>query len=384
MIEGDFMQLPNLDTIMAQTLMAIEAGRNQIFEIVENARSETDRLRAELGEIHRSVLETITEVDRLDMLERAARVRLMQVSKDFERYTEKEVKQAYDKASELQVELASLREREKQLKLRRNEVERSLRKLEQTVDKAEGLITQIGVIFDYLEGSMKSINAQIEVAMHRRQFAPKIIQTQEEERRRIAREIHDGPAQSMANIVLRAEVCEKLLEMDPAGLKQELAELKEAVKKSLQDVRRIIFDLRPMGLDDLGITPAVNRYLETFRERHPALEVESEVTGPQQRFESVVEVALYRIIQEALQNVVKHAQATHVKVLLDNEGKRFSVRIIDDGHGFDVPKFMDAPKKDNYGLLGMKERMEILGGQLHINSQTGKGTEILAVIPIDL
>lgn len=378
------MQLPNLDTILAQTLMAIEAGRNQIFEIVENARSETDRLRAELGEIQRSVLETITEVDRLDMLERSSRMRLMQVSKDFERYTEKEVKQAYDRASELQVELASLREREKQLKLRRNEVERSLRKLEQTVDKAEGLIAQIGVIFDYLEGSMKSINAQIEVAMHRRQFAPKIIQTQEEERRRIAREIHDGPAQSMANIVLRAEVCEKILEIDRDGLKQELAELKEAVKKSLQDVRRIIFDLRPMGLDDLGITPAVNRYLETFRERYPALEVESEFTGQQQRFESVVEVALYRIIQEALQNVVKHARATHVKVLLGNDGKRFSVRIIDDGHGFDVHKFMEAPKKDNYGLIGMKERMEILGGQLHINSQKGKGTEILAVLPIDL
>lgn len=378
------MQLPNLDIILAQTLLAIETSRNQIFEIVENARSETDRLRIELGEIQRSVLETITEVDRLDSLEKASRVRLMQVSKDFERYTEKEVKQAYDKASELQVELASLREREKQLKLRRNEVERSLKKLDQTVDKAEGLITQIGVIFDYLEGSMKSINAQIEVAMHRRQFAPKIIQTQEEERRRIAREIHDGPAQSMANIVLRAEVCEKILEIDRDGLKQELAELKEAVKKSLQDVRRIIFDLRPMGLDDLGITPAVNRYLETFRERYPALEVESEFTGQQQRFESVVEVALYRIIQEALQNVVKHARATHVKVLLGNDGKRFSVRIIDDGHGFDVHKFMEAPKKDNYGLIGMKERMEILGGQLHINSQTGKGTEILAVLPIDL
>ena len=187
----------------------------------------------------------------------------------------------------------------------------------------------------------------------------------------------------MANIVLRAEVCEKILEIDRDGLKQELAELKEAVK-SLQDVRRIIFDLRPMGLDDLGITPAVTRYLETFRERYPALEVESEFTGQQQRFESVVEVALYRIIQEALQNVVKHARATHVKVLLGNDGKRFSVRIIDDGHGFDVHKFMEAPKKDNYGLIGMKERMEILGGQLHINSQKGKGTEILAVLPIDL
>lgn len=378
------MQLPDLDKIVANTLIAIEQGRNQIFEIVENARSETERLRKELGELQITVLQTIKEVDRVDKLERASRIRLAEVSKDFERFTEIEIKQAYDKASELQALLASLREREKQLRLRRNELERSLKKLEQTVDKAESLITQIGVIFDYLEGNMKSINEQLEVAMQRRQLAPQIIQTQEEERRRIAREIHDGPAQSMANIVLRAEVCEKLLELDPSALRQELVELKDAVKKSLQDVRRIIFDLRPMGLDDLGLIPAVGRYLENLKERYQEFEIESNFSGSQQRLDTLIEVALYRVIQEALQNVVKHAHAKHIKIFLENDGERLVARIMDDGVGFEVESHLQRPKKENYGLIGMKERMDILGGQLYINSKTGEGTEIVAVLPLDL
>lgn len=382
-MEGEFMQLPDLDKIIAQTLIAIEQSRNQIFEIVENARSETERLRKELEALQINVLQTIKEVDHVDKLEKASRYRLAEVSKEFDRFTEKEVKQAYDKASELQAELASLREREKQLRLRRNELERSLKKLEQTVEKAENLITQIGVIFDYLEGNMKSINEQLEVVMQRRQLAPKIIQTQEEERRRIAREIHDGPAQSMANIVLRAEVCEKLLDIDQSSLRQELVELKDAVRKSLQDVRRIIFDLRPMGLDDLGLIPAVSRYLETLKERYSEFEIESDFVGAQQRLDTLVEVALYRVIQEALQNIVKHAHAKHIKVFLENDGQRLMIRVIDDGLGFEVRKVLEKPKIDNYGLIGMKERVEILGGQLFINSIIDEGTEIVAMLPLD-
>jgi two-component system sensor histidine kinase DegS len=377
------MQIPNLDKIVAKTLITIEQSRNQIFDILENTRSETERIRKELEQIQKEVLQTIKKVDNLERLEKMARQRLLEVSRDFERYTEDDVRQAYDKASELQVELGSLREREKQLKLRRNELERSLRKLEHTVDKAEGLITQIGVIFNYLEGNMKSINEQLEVALHRRQLAPKIIQTQEEERRRIAREIHDGPAQSMANVVLRTEVCEKLLELNPAEVRQELGELKNAVRKSLQEVRRIIFDLRPMGLDDLGLFPVLSRYVETLKERYSEVEIESDFRGQPQRFDSIIEVALYRVVQEALQNVLKHAKAKQVKVSLENDGQRLIARIVDNGRGFVVEKYLQKPKSESYGLVGMKERIEILGGQLYLNSKPGEGTEVLAIVPLE-
>src|SRR5690606_17272813 len=117
-----------------------------------------------------------------------------------------------------------------------------------------------------------------------------IIRAQEEERRRIARGIHDGPAQSLANLVLRAEYCEQLLDKRPELLKQELQSLKQFARNNLEDIRKIIFDLRPMDLDDLGLIPAIQRYATDFSVTHQ-IPVEVVVMGDQRRFSSAMEVA---------------------------------------------------------------------------------------------
>jgi len=376
------MRMPSLEKIVTETLTAIEKSKDQIYEIAENARTESDRVKNELQELQRQVMYTIEQVDNLERLEKAARFRLMEVSKNFHKYTEEEVRMAYEKARELQVELGSLREREHQLKLRRNDLERSLRKLMGTVEKAEGLMTQVGVVLDYLGGNLKLINNELEVVNQRRLLAPKIIQAQEEERKRVAREIHDGPAQSMANVVLRTEVCEKLIETDQTGARRELQDLRDTVKTSLQDVRRIIFDLRPMALDDLGLVPALTRYLETLKERYN-IDIEIQCTGHKKRLNSIVEVAIFRVVQEAVQNTIKHANATKIEVKLEIDAQRIVVAVVDDGVGFEAEKCLKEPRPDSYGLLGMKERLDILGGQLSIKSYIGGGTEILAILPLD-
>lgn len=376
------MRIPSLEKIISETLQVIENSKAQIYDIAENARSESDRVKNELQEIQRQILYTIEKVDNIGRLEKAARKRLMEVSKNFDKYTEEEVRNAYDKASTLQVELGSLSERERQLKLRRNDIERSLRKLIGTVEKAEGLMTQVGVVFDYLGGNLTLINNELEVVNQRRQLAPRIIQAQEEERKRVAREIHDGPAQSMANVVLRTEVCEKLLETDHLAVKNELQELRAIVKISLQDVRRIIFDLRPMALDDLGLVPALTRYLETLKERYNIL-IEIKSSENQKRFNPTIEVAVYRVIQEAVMNTIKHANAGKISVKIDIEPNSIIVLVKDNGIGFEADKFLESPRNDSYGLLGMRERLEILGGQLSIKSDLGLGTEILAILPLD-
>lgn len=376
------MRIPSLEKIISETLQVIENSKAQIYDIAENARSESDRVKNELQEIQRQILYTIEKVDNIGRLEKAARKRLMEVSKNFDKYTEEEVRNAYDKASTLQVELGSLSERERQLKLRRNDIERSLRKLIGTVEKAEGLMTQVGVVFDYLGGNLTLINNELEVVNQRRQLAPRIIQAQEEERKRVAREIHDGPAQSMANVVLRTEVCEKLLETDHLAVKNELQELRAIVKTSLQDVRRIIFDLRPMALDDLGLVPALTRYLETLKERYNIL-IEIKSSENQKRFNPTIEVAVYRVIQEAVMNTIKHANAGKISVKIDIEPNSIIVLVKDNGIGFEADKFLESPRNDSYGLLGMRERLEILGGQLSIKSDLGLGTEILAILPLD-
>lgn len=376
------MKRPTLEEIISQTLQGIEKSKNQIYDIAENARTESERVKYELQEIQRQIMFTIDKVDNLERLEKAARVRLMEVSRNFDRYSEEEVRAAYEKARILQVELGSLREREHQLKLRRNDLERSMRKLVGTMEKAEGLVTQVGVVLDYLGGNLKLINNELEVVNQKRLLAPKIIQAQEEERKRVAREIHDGPAQSMANVVLRTEVCEKLLESDQEAAKKELRELRETVKISLQDVRRIIFDLRPMALDDLGLIPALTRYLETLKERHN-LAFEIKCQGKRKRLNSIVEVAIYRVVQEAVMNTIKHARASKVVVKLDMGQQNIAVAIVDDGVGFAAEGYMASPRADSYGLQGMKERLEILGGQLSVKSDPGCGTEILAILPLD-
>lgn len=376
------MQLPSLEKIVADTLATIENSKNQIYEIAETARSESQRVNKELREIQQQVQFTIKKVDKLEVLEKKARLRLMEVSKNYMDYADEEVRQVYDKARQLQVELGSYRERENQLRLRRDELERSLHKLLITVDKAEGLVTQVGVALDYLGGNLKWINDELEVVNQRRQLAPRIIQAQEEERRRVAREIHDGPAQSLANVVLRTEVCEKMLDIDKNAARRELQELRATVKNSLQDVRRIIFALRPMALDDLGLIPAISRYLENVKKQHK-LNIEMDFSEERWRLDSVSEVALFRIIQEAAQNAVKHAKADKIKVIIEENEQSILVSIRDDGVGFASEEVLKNPKPDSYGLLGMKERVEVLGGQLTIMSKPGRGTEISVHLPLE-
>ncbi|MCL6449011.1 MAG: hypothetical protein K6U04_12825 [Armatimonadetes bacterium] len=246
-----------LDRIIKETVKAIEKSKLQIYDIAENTRAEMSRVSDELREVKEEVAEVIKRVDKLTAAEKKARMRLMQVSKDFRKYTEKDIKDAYEEAHKLQVELITLRENEKLLRYRRNDLEISLRRLESTVARAEKLVSQVGVVLNFLSGGLQDLSSKIGELQQAQQMALSIIRAQEEERKRVAREIHDGPAQSMANIVMRAEFCLKLLELNPEKVRDELVALQKLVRLSLQDVRKIIFDLRPMVLDDLGLADKV-------------------------------------------------------------------------------------------------------------------------------
>jgi signal transduction histidine kinase len=202
---------------------------------------------------------------------------------------------------------------------------------------------------------------------------------QEEERRRLAREIHDSPAQAMANIVLRAEYCEQLLVHDPAQLSSELEKLKCTVRRTLTDIRKIIFDLRPMVLDDLGLAGGVRRLCEVFRERDK-LAVDFLLYGSERRYSRILEVAVFRIIQEALNNVQKHAEASRATVKLELRAERVFAAIQDDGIGFDPE--VAAEERERYGLTNMRERAQALQGELQVSSTKGEGTTITVVIPV--
>jgi two-component system sensor histidine kinase DegS len=210
-----------------------------------------------------------------------------------------------------------------------------------------------------------------------------IIQSQESERLRISLQMHDGPAQSMSNLVLRAEICQRLIDHDLDQARAELNSLKTAINTTLQDTRKFIFDLRPMTLDDLGLVPTLRRYATQFGEKS-GLEVNLMVQNMEQRLPNHYEVTLFRFIQEAMNNVAKHAGAHQVRVLLDGSGQTLQLLIEDDGAGFHVNDTLaNAGTRRNMGIASMRQQIEmLLRGEFGIESAIGRGTRVAATIPL--
>lgn len=371
----------DLDQIIKGTLESIDRSKIQIYDIAENTLAEQSRVEEELTEVKSEVSGIIKKVDQLALEEKKARIRLMEVSKDFRQYTERDIKEAYETAYLFQAELIRLKEREKLLRYRRDHLEVSLRRLKNTAQRAEKLVSQMGVVFNFLSGGLRNLNSKINELQQAQEMALSIIRAQEEERKRIAREIHDGPAQSMANIVMRTEYCIKLLDMSPEQVFGELVSLQNLVRLSLKDVRKIIFDLRPMVLDDLGLAPAIKRYLSNYKEQY-GLQVEFLYLGQQRRLDSSVEVALFRIVQELVSNVHKHARAKYAVVKIELLRKKINVHVKDDGIGFDLEQVMSDKDREGYGLIGMRERVQLLSGDINIATAPGQGTSINISIPL--
>ncbi|MGZ0051781.1 sensor histidine kinase [Brevibacillus gelatini] len=369
-----------LDGVIKRTIETVETSKTQIFDIAENARQQGNSLKFELHELRQEISKVIQKVDALELAYRKSRNRLVQVSRNFHMYTEDDIRIAYEEASRIQVELSIYRERENNLKRRRNDLERQLRTLEETIVRAEKLVSQMGVVLGYLTGDLSKIGVALESAKQTQLMGLKIIQAQEEERKRVAREIHDGPAQSMANVVLRSEIVERMLKNERIlEAQMELHELKEMVRLSLADVRRIIFDLRPMALDDLGLVPTLQKYIQTCEERiHAAIDLV--VFGVEPPLRSSVKAAIFRLVQECLNNVEKHAKASSVQVKLEFLQDSLSLVVKDDGVGFDLEKRM--ANGNSFGLLGMRERVQLLEGSVDLQSTPGEGTKVIFQIPL--
>jgi signal transduction histidine kinase len=202
----------------------------------------------------------------------------------------------------------------------------------------------------------------------------RVVEAQEAERRRLARELHDETGQALTSILLRLKGLEEELRAENSHA--DVGDLRELVVSTLQDVRRLAVELRPSALDDFGLAAALERLTESFAEQSK-IPVDFQSVLPPQRLPEEVETALYRIVQESLTNVVKHAHATRVSVLLTRKDGSVAAVVEDDGCGFDAA----AVRDDRFGLVGMRERIVSLGGRLEIESGEG-GTTVAAEVPV--
>ncbi|ASN04717.1 sensor histidine kinase [Virgibacillus necropolis] len=366
-----------LDGVIDEMVEVVEHSKDEIFNISEESRKEYELLTQELLETKTQVIEHISNGDKLEQKVRFSRKKLSEVSKYFERYSETEIRKVYENTHAMQTDLAMIQQQEKALRARRDDLERRLLVLDQTIERAEGLAGKITVILTYLNDDFKQVNELIEDAKEKHEFGLKIIEAQEEERRKISREIHDGPAQMLANILLRSEIVDRTFrDGDMDHVRKEISNMRKMIRTSLYEVRRIIYDLRPMALDDLGLVPTLKKYIANVAE-YTGLKIEFVSIGNEQRFNQKYEVAFFRLVQEAVQNSIKHAEASHIVVKLEIKRNYLMMIVKDNGRGFDP----NIKTTNSFGLIGMRERVDMLEGTFKINSIINEGTAIFISVP---
>ena len=251
----------------------------------------------------------------------------------------------------------------------------------------EGASAGLGIAYDVTDHKRADIeNARLmgELTRHERalrKLSARVLEAQEEERGRISRELHDEMGQALTAISINLASIQNHLPSEAlAVVGAQLAEARALADQILKQMRELAQELHPTILDELGLVPAVRAYLNRWAQRM-GVEVQFEVIGIRERMEPEVATTLYRIIQEALTNVARHAQASQVKVRMQRNASSLTVVIEDDGKGFAMAKFLGAPDH-GIGLLGIQERLSALGGSLDIYSRPGSGTRLSVKIPL--
>ncbi len=216
----------------------------------------------------------------------------------------------------------------------------------------------------------------------RGQLLSRVISAQEEERKRIARELHDEYGQTLTGLIMSIESLENMVTPQQPQFQEKLADTKSLLFRALEDIRRLTVELRPSLLDDLGLVAAIRAHIRGYIE-DAGINVQFDSNGVNQRLSPVIETALFRIIQEATHNVIKHAQASNIDIKLETRDSNIAVTVADDGCGFDVDAFFRArTETKSLGILGIQERTALLGGVFSVKSNVGQGTSLRVEIPL--
>jgi two-component system sensor histidine kinase DegS len=341
-----------------------------LADLVDESKRGYTEIQNQLKEIEVLIGQTSSEVQKLDHRTAQVTNKLRHIESNLNSYPREDIKEAYSASLASQLRLVMLRSQVEQLQAKKESLEpqaNHLRKFLEIVDEIPGL------------GGPSEAFATAPIGGDNP--AMRIIEAQEGERQRLARQMHDGPAQSLTNLILQAEIVEKSFDVDEDQVRLELANLKDAVKATFRKTMDFIFELSPMMLDDLGAVPTLRRYIEDFQEKS-GLSVALDVVGEERRLAPYVEVTIFRLVQELLHNVWQHAHASHVQVNMDLQGSAVRISVEDDGSGFDLDEAMSlAKERKTLGIVTMQQRLEMLGGEIQYETSLGRGTKVTVRIP---
>ena len=375
-----------LDEIIKTTIGSIETSNNEIKDISHFAKKEYQELEDEFLNLRIEASNLIDRVDSLDKEYRISKSKLLVINKNYTSYSEEQMKEIYEKTDRLRIQLAVEKERELNIIRRRNELEVHLKSIRVITEKADKLSNDFNLAYGVLTGNLKSFTDKIDDIQNKEIWGLRVIEAQEQERHRIARDMHDGPAQSLSNLHLKSELCLKLLDKDLERARLELQSLRSLIRSTIDDTRGLIYNLRPMSIDDLGLIPTLERFIDKYEEKNDfSIELiiqkgrEQEFTG----LSEIISLTVFRIVQEALTNITKYSKANQVIISLEFIEQELILKVQDDGIGFNTDKLSNnLHDNSGFGLSMMRERVNLLSGDFQIISALNKGTMILVHLPV--
>ncbi|MGZ3599377.1 MAG: histidine kinase [Ktedonobacterales bacterium] len=382
--------------------------------LLDACKSEFDRVARELDELRLLVKQSSKELEKLNHRKVLTAAEVREIEEHMELHSRQEIRAAYLAASEAEMRAFMISEQREQMETKLSVYERYSVFLSRTMAALSALPPLDAAPFDeaslapwnlptagpargvtgapawYAEmaspptsTALAPLNTLSAAPGHDLATIIRVIDAQESVRQRMAQRLHDGPTQSLANVVLAAEICEKLVQSDPRRALSELSNLKGLVNATLQETRKFIFELRPMTLDDLGLAATLRRYTTDIAAKY---HIEAQVHAPyaEQPLPKEVETPVFRVAQEAVMNAVEHSRATVIQVTLAVSLEGVMLVIDDNGSGFDVEEALArAMARQTTGIPNMQDRAELLGGWLRIESMRGRGSRVELAIPLD-
>lgn len=271
-----------------------------------------------------------------------------------------------------------LTEMNKELLQRTRELSASNRKLEREIAKRK---TAEESLRESEQQSLSLLAQSRQLHEQLRRLSRRVMSTQEEERKRVSRELHDVIAQMLTAINVRLSSLKEEAQTSHKGFSQKISRTQRLVEKSVDNVHRFARELRPALLDDLGLIPALHSFLKSFM-KETGIRTSLTAFKDVEKLSNAKRTALYRIAQEALNNVSRHAKASRVDVCLEDLPRAIRMQVKDDGKSFEVDRMWEEKRSRHLGMLGMKERAEMVGGTFHVDSAPGKGTTVTTLIPM--
>lgn len=334
-------------------------------DFLTETTEEYERIQENLQEIDVLVKQSSAEVERLTQQNSQVTTWVRQL--DIETAPRDDIKDGYDRLLNTQQRLFTMRGQLEKLQADQRSMQKMSENLSNTLRFSSG-----GNFVDV--ASPAGGDSQYGEVI-------RVIETEETARQALVKKMHDGPASSLSNFILQAEICEKLFDSNPEQAREELGTLKTAAASTFGKVKDFIFDLRPMMLDDLGVIPTLRSWTGSIEGKGGA-DISLTVTGVEQRLKSHIEVTVFRSVQELVNNAILHGQSTQIKIFLDLTPSSIKCVVEDNGSGFNVEESTLTRDSSFAGLKTMQERLAMLDGSLDINSSLGQGTRVEFEIPL--